>query len=442
MSMNSLPNEIALASVTMPILYRKLRYCDGQELDALMVPLLLRSLLRDRALVEYVQVLEISPGSCDGNIWFTDKGKVLIQKAVEEILEIDFVDDEHYIYTPNIQTWRDDVCKGGWDAIIAIILFLCPGLRKLHCVKWKDAKKDEEEENYVEWFMEIVSRSQEQAIIMGFKDLGALAEALKHTDLKHRIPLLPHLQHGKFELTPEYGQPDDEGTVGFLHFMQPPSFETFYIRGIVQDFQFKSDMRLGLKKLVMEQCVCDTTTIASVLQTCSHLEDFSYEHGNEGVHFGAVDPLFLMKGLLGLTGSLRKLRLARAQEEFWDCIQAEYSRLGSFASFQVLTHLSVPIDQQDYDDPLTMGLWKLVPRSLEYLFIDGTEENVLFTFAQQDLQQLVLKKWSFAPKLRHIVLGNISPGGAISGSALTPLKEACTVNGVRLTTQTYTLETP
>ncbi|OBT72191.1 hypothetical protein VF21_10515 [Pseudogymnoascus sp. 05NY08] len=424
-----------------------------------MVPLLLRSLLRDRALGEYVQVLEISPGSCDGIICFTDEDKVLIQKAVEEILEIDFVDDEHYIYRPNIQTWWEDVCKGRWDAVIAIILFLCPGLRKLRCMKWKDAKEGEEEENYIEWFMKIVSRSQEQAIIMGFKDLGALAQALKHTDLKHRKPLLPHLQHGKFELTPEYGQPDDGGAPRFLNFIQPPSLETFYIRGIVQDFQFKSDMRLGLKKLVMEQCVCDTATIASVLQTCSQLEDFSYEHGNEGVHFGAVDPLFLMKGLLGLTGSLRKLRFARAQEEFWDCIQAKYSRLGSFASFQVLTHLSVPIEfisrlelysdhpsiphsQQDDDDPLTMGLWKLVPRSLEYLFIDGTEEKKLFTFAQQDLQQLVKKKWSFAPKLQHIVLGNISPREEISGSALTPLKEACTANGVRLTTQTYALETP
>lgn len=370
-----------------------------------MAPLLLSSLLRDRALGEYVQVLDISPGSYGGGTCFTDEDKMLVEKAVEEILEIDFIEDDDYIYKPNIRIWWEDVRKGRWDATIAIVLFLCPGLRKLRCVKWRDDEEGEEGENYIEWFMKIVRRSQEDAILLGFKrtDLVALSRALKHTDLNYKVPLLPHLQHGKFELAPEYGQIDDEGTVGLLHFIQPPSLETFYIHGIVQDFQISSSMRLlGLKKLVMEQCVCKADTIASMLRACAQLEDFSYEHGHKEADLGAVDPLLLMEGLLCLTGSLKKLRFARAQREFWHCNLAMYCRLGSLANFRVLTHLSVPIEfitrleilsdnpdesfsepDEDEDDPLIMGLWKLVPGSLEYLFIDGVEEEVLLAFAEQ-----------------------------------------------------------
>lgn len=482
MSLNGLPDEIVLIIghhvrcrsdlaalyrssrrlriLTRPILYRKIRCRDGQELDEHMVPLLLSSILRDRALGEYVQVLDISPGGYGGGGCFTDEDKMLIQKAIEEILETGFIEDDDYIYEPDLQTWCENVCKGQWDATIAIVLFLCPGLRKLRFVKWTADEGDEEEESYIVWFMNIVSRSQQDAILRGIKraDLGVLSKALKHSDLKHRVPLLPHLRHGKFELALKYGQIDDGVKVELLHFIQPPSLETFYIRGIMQYYQFRPNMRLGLKKLVMEQCVCEANTIASMLRACAQLEDFSYEHGHKEAVLGAVDPLLLMKGLLCLTESLRRLRFARAQREFWHCNLATYCRLGSLANFRVLTHLSVPIEfirrleiltdnpnepyyqsEEDENDPLTMGLWKLVPVSLEYLFIDGVEEELLLAFAEQDLHQLVLRKWSFAPKLRHIVIGKISREEAVSGSALTPLKEACTANEVCLTTQIYTL---
>ncbi|OBT43809.1 hypothetical protein VE00_06308 [Pseudogymnoascus sp. WSF 3629] len=432
-----------LRSLATPILYRKLCCRDDNFSDRRLVPLLLRSLLHDRALGGFVQELDISPRSCEFlGLSFTYEDKILVPKVVTEIVETGYF-KQHYGFsaTPAIDRWQkyrkwwEETWEGSWYAIITIIIFLCPGLRQIRCKRRNSVIPSDGEESYIEWFFRVVRHSQ-QAMRDGAIRTGP-RELLEAQGLKSMSPFLPHLRHGRFTFKPEWGQPSDGVKLELLLFIQTPSVESLHLNGFVQRTQVRIDFLSGLKTLIMEQCVCEARVVGSILQACVRLEYFSYVHGHKEATINKFDTLLMMEGLLCLTGSLRQLRLARGSPLVIESNSASNSRLGSLAGLKVLTHLVLPVEflvgMEKGTGPWDLELWKLVPRCLEYLLIGGLENEVMLAFAQQEVLELVKRKSIVAPKLNRIILQNISPVEA-DGSALTLLKEACGENQVWLST--------
>ncbi|OBT60721.1 hypothetical protein VE03_09787 [Pseudogymnoascus sp. 23342-1-I1] len=131
------------------------------------------------------------------------------------------------------------------------------------------------------------------------------------------------------------------------------------------------------------------------------------------------EPLLMMECLLSLTRSLRQLRLAMDRPLILEDNFSMNTRLGSLAGFKVLTHLFLPVEflagmaagcagVDHQANPWGPELWGLVPRSLEYLLISGLVKEVNLAFAQKEILELVRRKASVAPKLKSIVLVDIS----------------------------------
>lgn len=141
------------------------------------------------------------------------------------------------------------------------------------------------------------------------------------------------------------------------------------------------------------------------------LEYFSYVHGHKKVAGDRFEPLLMMDGLSCLTGSLRELRLARGKPRAFKFKSARNSRLGSLSDFSILINLHLPVEflvgvKADPSD--VSELWELVPRSLENLLISGHNKEVILTFAQKEVLELVRRKASVTPKLKSIALVNTS----------------------------------
>ncbi|KFY48428.1 hypothetical protein V495_01342 [Pseudogymnoascus sp. VKM F-4514 (FW-929)] len=467
MSLNGLPDEVLLSiighfaeseidlatlcltsrhlrSLTTPLLYQKLCCRDDNLVCRRVVPLTLRSLVRDRELGKFVRVLDISPRD-SGYIGplFDHEDKILIQKAVTEIVEIGY-SKQHYGFsvTPDFDKWRlckkwwEEACEGKSFAMIAIILFLCPGLRQIYYLYgyYSDHLPNDREDNYVEWFFRVVRHSQ-QATRDGMVRIepgGSVAQGPKNM-----TPMLPNLRHGKFAFRPKGREQGDWGNMEVTMFIQTPSAESLYLNGFIKPLQARPDFLMGLKSLTLQQCIFEASVLGNILQACVRLEYFSYSHGYPWTRFDEFDPLLMMEGLLSLSGSLRKLRLARGIDRYFKSNSARDSKLGSLASFKALTHLALPVEflvgMAPYTDTEAPKLWELVPKSLEYLLVGGLEAEVMLDFAQKEVLELVKRKQSIAPKLTRIILQNIDPIAA-GGCALSPLKRASRENEVSLST--------
>lgn len=430
-----------LRSLATPILYRRLCCRDDNLSNRRLVPLILRSLLRDRALGGFVQELDISPRSCEFlGYSFIYEDKILIPKVVTEIAEIGYF-KQHYGFsaTPPIDRWQiyrrwwEQTWEGNWYAIITIIIFLCPSLRKIRCKRRNGVLPSDGEENYIEWFFRVVRHSQ-QAMRDGAIRTKPRA-LLEEQGPKSMAPLLPHLRHGRFTFKPEWGQPSDGVKLELLLLIQTPSVESLHLNGFVQLTQIRLDFLSGLKTLIMEQCVCEARVVGCILRASVRLENFSYVHGHDKATTSKFDPQLMMEGLLFLTGSLRQLRLTGGSPLAIESNSARNSRLGSLVDFTVLTHLVLPaeflVGTATGTGQWDLELWKLVPRCLEYLLIGGLENEVMLAFAQQEVLELVKRKSIVAPKLNRIILQNISPVDADDG-ALMLLKEASRANQVWL----------
>ncbi|KFX95611.1 hypothetical protein O988_05721 [Pseudogymnoascus sp. VKM F-3808] len=466
MSLNDLPEEVLLSIIdhfaqtekdlvtlclvsqhlrylTTPLLYQKLCCRDENLMDRRLVPLTLRSLVRDRKLGEFVRVLDISPRDSGfiGTL-FNHEDKMLIQKAVTEIVEIGY-SKQHYGFsvTPNLDKsklckhWWEDACEGKCSAMIAIILFLCPGLRQIYYLwgYYYDHIPKDREDHYVEWFFRIVRHSQQATRdgMLRIEPPGSEAQSLKKM-----TPMLRHLRHGKFAFRPTDREQGDWGNLELTMFLQTPSAESLCLNGFIKPIQARPDFLMGLKSLTLEQCIFEASVLGNILQACVRLEYFSYSHGHPRTSFDKFDPLLMMDGLLCLSGSLRQLRLARGIPYVLESNSARNSKLGSLTSFEVLTHLVLPVEflvgMAADADPRAPKLWKLVPKSLEYLLIGGLQE-VMLNFAQKEVLELVKRKQSIAPKLTRIILQNIDPIAAGS-CALSPLKRASRENEVWFST--------
>lgn len=473
MSLNGLPNEILLSIIshsaqsetdlaalclssrhlrqlTTPILYRKLCYCrDDYYENNQQVPLRLRSLLRNRALGEFVQELDISPKSCSLlSLLFTYDDKILIQKVVKEIVEIGYI--KLYYSFSEITTvnrleiqrkWYEEASVGRWYALITIIVFLCPGLRQIHYTRFDGIIEKHGEENYMEWFFRVVRHSQQAMRDRAARtEPGVLSGAQHPTNV---VPLLPHLRHVNYDFSPQLGPLSrDMGTLEPCLLIQTPSVESLHVHGLVQFTQVGFDVLLGLKSLTLEQCVCKASVFGNILRACVRLEYFSYVHGHEGVSNERFEPLLMMDGLSCLTGSLRELRLARGRPRAFKFQSATNSRLGSLSDFNVLINLHLPVeflvgveahpsDVGDTANPWIPELWELVPRSLENLLISGHKKEVILAFAQKEVLELVRRKASVAPRLKSIALVNTS-FDEVDGRTLVTLRGASAANQILL----------
>jgi hypothetical protein len=389
-------------------------------------------------------VLDISPRD-SGYIGplFDHEDKILIQKAVTEIVEIGY-SKQHYGFsvTPDFDKWKlckkwwEEACEGKSFAMIAIILFLCPGLRQIYYLYgyYSDHIPNDREDNYVEWFFRVVRHSQQARRdgMVRIQPGGSVAQGSKNM-----TPMLPNLRHGKFAFRPTDREQGDWGNLELTMFIQTPSAESLYLNGFIKPIQARPDFLMDLKSLTLEQCIFEASVLGNILQACVRLEYFSYSHGHPWTSIDKFDPLLMMEGLLCLSGSLRQLRLARGGPWVLESNSARNSKLGSLTSFEVLTHLVLPVEflvgMAVDAGPRAPKMWELVPKSLEYLLIGGLQTEVMLDFAQKEVLELVKRRQSIAPKLTRIVLQNIDPIAA-GGRALSPLKRASRENEVWFST--------
>lgn len=457
-------------SLITPVLHRVIKQRENGPHDHRRNPLLLRSLLFNPALGSHVVEVQLTAPTppCEDVGCFSEEEWVLVRAQVARLYETGFFTEELYstsILNPtdlrdgngSEESWNKNVRDGQWDAVFCLMLYCCPRLEKLQGFQWD------------KWdgVGPLYPRFNFFAFFMSGVALSKTPERLHILPKVVSDPVLPryhnaHLSHK----TRGSGRPILLQSV--LPFLFSPAIEFVRVDPKIegsgtQRHRFWGDRQFFFKKLVIKKSIIAADTLRYLLKSSSVLEEFVLEYGIEdekqsmfsNMQRMVYDQGPLLGGLLRSRKSLTRLELARGFYSLYDRNLSHIDQtLGSLVEFEVLTRLAVKLEfliwQGNSDGE--SSLCDLMPRSLEFLSI-ATEDappgpdlslfestvlrkEIVLLRNIRHFEELVLKKGSVVPNLRHLVLDGVQREAA-DNSALRVLKRACMTNNVQLSIVLY-----
>lgn len=483
-------------SLITPTLYRVIQHLhkDGPH-DRRRNPLLLRSLLRNPALGSHVVEVQLTAPAPLNKVrvfseedWaeefeqrmaptrryedvscFSEEEWVLVRARVARLFETGLFTEELYlksILNPtdlrdgvgSEECWDKNIREGQWDAVFCLMLYCCPRLEKLRGFQW----------DRWDGVGPLYPRFNLFAFFMSGVALSKAPERL-HAQKPGPVPvpILPHYRDAHLSHnTRGSGRPILLQSL--LPFLFSPAIELFRVDPNIegagtQRHRFWGDRQFFFKKLVLKQSKVAAETLRYLLNSCGVLEEFVLEYGVEDdVYnmFGNTQRMVydqgpLPGGLLRSKKSLTRLELARGFPSLYNRDRPQIDQtLGSLVEFEVLTHLAVKLEFliSNGKPDSESSLCGIMPRSLEFLSIatedvpplaelrhfEGTvsRKEVSLLRNMQHFEELLLKKESTVPNLRHLDLDGIQRETADS-SALTALKWACMTSNVQLSIVLY-----
>ncbi|OBT60637.1 hypothetical protein VE03_09975 [Pseudogymnoascus sp. 23342-1-I1] len=461
-------------SIARPCLYRIIEQHEDAPHDIKRNPLLLRSLLRNPELGNHVVEVQLrvpdykhEDVSC-----FSEEEWVLIKDLVARLYETGLFTEE--LFSKNIlhttsrrggasgteESCNLNVREGQWDCILSLLLYCCPRLEKLRGVQWDAYGSIYPGFYFFSFFMRGVALSKAPGHLHAQPGSAPILPNYRHAHLAHKTEnlgqtiqvqsLIPFLCSSAIELVGVDPKIDGSDT------------ERHRLWGTLQFF---------FKKLVVKQSLMSAATLGYLLDSCEVLEEFVLEYGIEDKKYSMFGNMRMMvydkgplpknkgplpRGLLKSKKTLTRLELARG---FYTLYFQNYShidqRLGLLKDFEVLTHLTVKLEFLIWHGNPTDSnptLCDILPSSLEFLSI-ATEDVMasadlrLFTDTvsrketallrnMEHFEELVLRKGSVVPKLRHLDLDGMQRETAESISLAT-LKRACATYNVQLSIVLY-----